>query len=344
MKRPKAILRQSLSLFRREASVATGPGQLGIEELTAVCSRAAEGEIDARVIGIPVGGKIAPLAHSINHLLDIFDAYVRESTASMEECSHGRFHRPIILRGMPGAFQEASRIINRAALKMRGDDEIAKLEDGRREVVDRVNASVSVACEELTVTASEILRQTTDCCELAASVVKRTEDAYGSVHQLAELAGTIGTVVKLITELAEATNMLAINASIEAAHAGDKGRGFGVVASGVKQLSRDTRDATATISTRVAAIQNGVLEVRGAIGGIAGVVDTLNKNANYITAAVTEQVTATEEISRRLAEIVAVISGKKTNFSNHGEAATGTVARATNLATGPEQKSPALAA
>jgi len=290
-------------------------------ELAAICNRVAAGDMEARVIGIEPGDEFEPLGLAVNRLLDVFDSYVRESSASMEECGKGKFHRPILTRGLPGALHIAALVSNRAALKMKENTaEIARLEGARRDVVEEVNISIGAACQELSASASEILRQATDCSGLAATVVKETAQATGCVKELTGLAETINSVVKLITELAEATNMLALNAAIEASHAGVHGRGFAVVASGVKELSRDTRDATTSISARVAAIHHGVTEVTKAIDTISVSVATLDKNTASISSAVNEQVFATEEISRRVAEIVTAMEVRPSDGQAAGHA------------------------
>ncbi len=186
--------------------------------------------------------------------------------------------------------------------------EIQRLERDRREVMENVNISIGAACTEVSASASEILNQATDSSKVAATAVKEAEQATRSIKELIALADTINSVVKLITDLAEQTNILAINATIEAAHAGDRGRGFAVVATGVKHLSKDTKDATITISARVEAIHKGVSEVARAITTIAGSVNKLNNNAATINAGVNEQVIATEEITRRVAEMVTAMA------------------------------------
>lgn len=304
------MIQKFLSMIRgKRAHDAGVPKRANANDLAAICTRVANGDLEARVTGLDPGDDLAPLGRAVNHLLDVFDSYVRETSVVMEECSQGRFHRPILTRGLPGALHTAARVINRAALKMKESSaEIVRLEKARRDMVEDVNASIGAACEELSASASEILRQATECSDLAGTVVKETDQATDTARELAGLAETINSVVKLIKELAEATNMLAINAAIEASHAGAQGRGFAVVASGVKQLSRDTRDATTSISARIETIHTGVNEVSKAIGTINLSVNTLNKNASSINAAVNEQVLATREITRRVAELVATMS------------------------------------
>lgn len=93
-------------------------------------------------------------------------------------------------------------------------------------------------------------------------VAEKTHETASSVEQLSERASQIGGIVSLIKEIADQTNLLALNAAIEAARAGEQGRGFAVVADEVRKLAERTTSATGEISSLVSAIQEETSKVK----------------------------------------------------------------------------------
>jgi methyl-accepting chemotaxis protein len=162
-------------------------------------------------------------------------------------------------------------------------------------------ATAAVAAEELSNSISEISRQlvhTTDVVRLATSEAQATDS---EIAGLAAGAQKIGDVVKLIRDIAEQTNLLALNATIEAARAGEAGKGFAVVASEVKSLAVQTAKATEDIADHILGVQNSTSSAVEAIRRIAKRMQEINQYTSAVAASVEEQNASTGEISHNVA-------------------------------------------
>src|SRR5205823_8973023 len=129
--------------------------------------------------------------------------------------------------------------------------------------------------------------------ESSGRAVNEANRAGSEIRSLADAAMRIGDVIKLISEIAEQTNLLALNATIEAARAGEHGRGFAVVASEVKALANQTAQATEEISAQIQGIQSATGEAVAAIQAIGGTISEIDEISNQIAAAVDQQGAAT---------------------------------------------------
>ncbi len=167
--------------------------------------------------------------------------------------------------------------------------------------------------------------------ESTSRAVSEADRAGAHIRNLAEAAMRIGDVVRLISEIAEQTNLLALNATIEAARAGEAGRGFAVVASEVKTLASQTAKATEEIGAKVGEMQQSTTISVGAVETIARTIAEINEITTAIAAAIEEQGAATGEIARNVQQASAGTSEVATNVSGISQAATDTGQVATRV-------------
>jgi methyl-accepting chemotaxis protein len=160
--------------------------------------------------------------------------------------------------------------------------------------------SVASATEQLSSSVNEISRQVQESARMATEAVGQARITNDRVSELSKAASRIGDVVELINTIAEQTNLLALNATIEAARAGEAGRGFAVVASEVKALAEQTSKATGEIGQQITGIQAATQDSVNAIKEISGTIEKLSEIASTIASAVEEQGAATQEISRNV--------------------------------------------
>jgi methyl-accepting chemotaxis protein len=185
--------------------------------------------------------------------------------------------------------------------------------------------SVASASEELAGSVTEVSRQVQESNRIAALAVQQAEKTDARIGELSQAGQRIGDVVKLITAIAEQTNLLALNATIEAARAGEAGRGFAVVASEVKALATQTGKATEEIGTQIARMQDATQESVAAIKEIGATIGRVSEITSGIAAAVEEQGAATQEISRNVQQAALGTAQVASNITtvNRGASETG---------------------
>jgi methyl-accepting chemotaxis protein len=161
---------------------------------------------------------------------------------------------------------------------------------------------VAASAQEVGESIREVAHNAQEAAGVARTAVRVAERANSTVLQLGASTEQIENVLEVITSIAEQTNILALNAEIEAARAGDAGKGFAVVANEVKELARETARATGDINRRIEAIRDTSREAVATIAEIVTIIERINATQTTIASAVEEQSAATSEITRSMGE------------------------------------------
>lgn len=174
---------------------------------------------------------------------------------------------------------------------------------------------VASASEEMTATIGEITASAERGSTITRNAVDQARKVSERVNNLGNAATEVGKVTDTINDISEQTNLLALNATIEAARAGEAGKGFAVVANEIKELARQTAEATQDIRQKIEGIQNSTDETVSEITTIGQVITDINDIVNNMASAVEEQSVSTKEISSNINQAALGINEVNENVS-----------------------------
>ncbi len=225
---------------------------------------------------------------------------------------------------LAAASEEMSSVSTQIAASAEETSAQAQTVSAAAEQISRSVDTVSAGSEEMGSSIREISQNATEAARVAGEAVTITATTAATMNKLGESSAEIGNVIKVITSIAEQTNLLALNATIEAARAGEAGKGFAVVASEVKDLAQETARATEDISARVQAIQSDTNGAVSAIEEITRVIARISDFQTTIASAVEEQTATTNEMNRRVSEAATGTGEIAQNITGVAEAARNT--------------------
>ncbi|MBV5316665.1 MAG: methyl-accepting chemotaxis protein [Desulfobulbaceae bacterium] len=163
-------------------------------------------------------------------------------------------------------------------------------------------AMVAAAAEEMTATITEIATNADRASVMTKEAVQQSVTASQRMAELGVAAAAIGKVTETINDISDQTNLLALNATIEAARAGESGKGFSVVANEIKELAKQTAEATRHIKVQIEGMQSTTSVTVEEIKRISEIINQVNELVATIATAVEEQSAATGEIAANIAQ------------------------------------------
>jgi methyl-accepting chemotaxis protein len=307
------------SLDARDRALATRADHTASIARTAVLGAAVLALLAAVLLGLVVTRSIVrPLRRSVDALTLVADGDLTASPGIEQRDEVGRLAAAFdatmaSLRGIVSTLADSARTmagtaadIERTTARISGSAAEASVRAGEVSSaaghVSQNVQTVAAASEQMGASIQEIARSAQHAVGVADEAVREADATRRTIDQLGTSSQEIGNVVKLISSIAEQTNLLALNATIEAARAGEAGKGFAVVASEVKDLAQETAKATDDISQRVGAIQADASGAVAAIDRIGEVVSRISDSQHTIAAAVEEQSVTTKEMNRSVSD------------------------------------------
>ena len=195
--------------------------------------------------------------------------------------------------------------------------------------------SVAASIEEMSASLNEVAKNCAHESKIAEDADSKAKSARQVMDKLLASASAISKIINVINDIADQTNLLALNATIEAASAGEAGKGFAVVANEVKELAKQTAQATSEIEKQIEVIQTDTKAAFSAIETIGKVIDEVNTISQTIVAAVEEQSATVMEISKN-------VSGSSGNVSEMSQKIQDSASKVGSITTSIKELSQAL--
>ena len=266
-----------------------------------ISTRVADGDL-TQEIEVSSKDEIGTLLAAMKNMVDNLNTMFSDITTGIETLASSSTELSAISQQMASNSEQSagkSSSVAAAAEEMSANmNSVAAAAEQASQNVDIVASSA----EEMSSTIQEIARNTEKGRSISSEAVAQTTSASQKMEQLGRAAQSVGKVTETITDISEQTNLLALNATIEAARAGEAGKGFAVVANEIKELARQTAEATGQIRQQIEGIQESTGTSVEEIKQVTEIINDVNDVVSNIASAIEEQSIATKEIAGNVAQ------------------------------------------
>ena len=294
-----------------------------LDRLAEVCRRAAEGDLEARLTGIDDTAAGAETMHAINHLLDMADAYVRESRGALAAASEGRYHRQFLAAGMRGSFGEGAKEITAACERMA--DIEARMRAQRETLVGEFEREVAQAIDALTeavtsleATADGLLGQAEKALEQTAQAGSAAETTSKNAEMIAAGAEELAASIEEIRRQTDSSQATVDRVACDIEAAKESMQQLMEVASSVDRVVvfiRELADQTNLLALNATIEAARAGEAGKGFAVVASEVKSLANQSAKATEDIVQQISAMQSATRATNESIDAIANRSRNLT-----------------------------